>query len=575
MQKNSVILGINYGLNDSGAALLVGNRLVAAAEEERFNREKHTRKFPKGSIDYCLREAGLSIEDITDVAYYWNTQGRFFDRVKLHGTQVLRRLPRPDKLFSYIRGLYRGREFYDVGDMLFPKKTLTRHYPSHAHNYDLVTLNHHHTHAACAYYHSGFENAAVLVVDGSGEIESISLYEGKGGKLRLVDANFLPDSLGVFYGALTEFLGFKKFDSEYKVMGLAAYGEPKYLEEMRSILRYKSGLRVSLWDYAFAFQYGSQTWFGQGFEKLFGPARKDGDPLTQREKDIAASGQKLLEEILIEISRYSMKKIGTDYLCMAGGVALNCSANGKIHDTLKPKGFFVHPASHDGGTAVGAALWLANEKYGVSKFAGALPYLGPEFSDQEIEAVLQKYKGKFSVSRPENLEKEGAAKLAQGLVGCRFSGRMELGPRALGNRSIIADPKNVSIRDEINVKVKLREEFRPFAPSCLEEDFDRYFEGIKDPYMVFTQRVTPRAETDLPAIVHTDRTARVQVVTENMNPGYYRLIKEFKKLSGYGVILNTSFNIQEPIVCSPEDAMNTFNQSTIDFMLIGPYLVSR
>lgn len=568
------VLGISYGLNDSAAALVVDGKIIASTEEERFNREKHTKNFPFHSIKYVLSEAGITLNEVTDVAYYWNTTGRIKERLFLHGKELLLRTGSPKKFFRYLTGLLKDRSGYQVQDMLFPRRALKRYFPDHHAKYKLTTENHHDTHAACTFFQSGFDRSAILIIDGSGEIECVSLYLGEGNKIRFIESQKIPHSLGVFYGGVTEYLGFKKFDAEYKVMGLASYGKPTYYSEMKSILKYKIGIYFSLDDDCFQFQYGEETWFTEKFNRIFGPTRNSNDPIEQRHKDIAASAQFLLEEVLLEMCKYCLKKLNVKKICFAGGVALNCSANGKIADKLDLDGFFVHPASHDGGTALGAALLVSSRKYDQHFKLSELPYLGPAYSNTEIESVL-KATNNIKYRLTNNVEAELAEYISQGKVCCRFNGRMELGPRALGNRSIVADPRNVSIRDDINIKVKLREEFRPFAPSCLAEDFDKYFEGAKDPYMVFTQKVKPVTLEKLPAIVHIDGTARVQIVTAELNPSYYKLISEVKKRTGHGVILNTSFNIQEPIVCSPKDALKTFCMSAIDVLAIGDFIVEH
>lgn len=568
------VLGISYGLNDSAVALIVNGKVIASTEEERFNREKHTRKFPFHSIQYVLSEAGITLNDITDVAYYWNTNGRIKERILLHGKQLLLRLNSPRKFVKYLTGLFMGRAGYEVKEMFFPRATLRRYFPDHRDNYKLTTENHHDTHAACTFLQSGFDRSAILIIDGSGELESVSLYLGESNKIHFIESQKLPHSLGVFYGAVTEYLGFKKFDAEYKVMGLASYGQPKYYDQMKSILKYKDKIYFSLNDDFFQFQYGKETWFTEKFDQTFGPTRKSDDPIEQKHKDIAASAQYLLEEVLLEMCKYALKKLNVNKLCFAGGVALNCSANGKVADKLSLDGFFVHPASHDGGTALGAALLVSSRKYDRHYEPDELPYLGPSYSNAEIESVLKKTNN-IKYRQSNNVEAELAEYIAQGKVCCRFNGRMELGPRALGNRSILADPRDISIRDKINIKVKLREEFRPFAPSCLIEDFDKYFEGVKDPYMIFTQKAKAITKEKLPAIVHVDGTSRVQVVTPELNQSYYKLISEVKKRTGHGVVLNTSFNIQEPIVCSPIDALNTFGISEMDALAIGDFIVER
>lgn len=572
-KKDIVILGLNFGLHDSSAAIFINDRIVAACEEERFNRIKHTTVFPYHAIKFVLDKANITFDQITDVAYYWNTHGRFYERFKFQFKEISKRLVNPLKLSRYLYGNVWLRTSYNIAEMMFPKATLKKYFPNEKHNYNLKTITHHDTHAACAYYPSGFNEAAIVIVDGSGELESTSLYYGKDNSIQLIERQYLPHSLGVFYGAITEYLGFQKHDAEYKVMGLASYGKPNFIDKMREILVYKGGINFELIDDYFDFQYGSSVWYSKKFVDFFGHARKQDEDINDRFKDIAASAQLRLEEVLTKVCSYSLNKLGVNNLCMAGGVALNCSANSKIAEAVKPAKFYIHPASSDAGTSLGAALWLAREKYDVRHLSLDSPFLGPDFSGDEIEKYLKRDDIRYK--KHDSVESILAKYLYDGKICCRFNGSMEWGPRALGNRSILANPSKAGVRNEINLKVKLREEFRPFAPSCLDEDFNTYFEGERNFYMLVTNKVKEITKEKLPAIVHVDNTSRVQVVTEKINPSYYRLLKEFKKLSGYGVLLNTSFNVQEPIVCTPKDAINTFCKSKMDFLCIGDYIVER
>jgi carbamoyltransferase len=574
----SVILGLNFGLHDSSASLLVDGLVVAAAEEERFSREKHTTRFPRHAIEYVVRQAGLGLRDVTDVAYYWNTQGRWGERLKHHAGQCVQRLHQPARLWRYLNGFVRSRRNDQAHEMMFPERALREHFPGAWGDFALQTLDHHRCHAASAYYPSGFERAAILIVDGSAELESTSLYLGSGGRIEPLDRQALPHSLGFFYGAATEYLGFQRNHDEYKVMGMAAYGSPTSLDTMRHIVRRTSGLGFRLDDRYFDQVYGGRYWYARSFVDTFGPPREPDAPVTQQHFDFAASVQARVEEVLVELARHALQRSGARNLCMAGGVALNCLANQRISEVLRAEGlldgFYIHPAANDAGASLGAAFELYATRTGRAPLAQTSPYLGPEFSREEVLAALQRFPH-LHAELQTDIESALADELHAGKVVCRFAGRMEWGPRALGNRSILASPARVGIRDEVNVKVKLREEFRPFAPACLAEDFDRFFQGDRNAFMLMVNRANELARQTVPAVVHFDGTARVQCVDATMNPRFHRLLAEFSKRSGFGVLLNTSFNIQEPIVCTPEQALATFSKSSMDCLALEDFLVRR
>ena len=577
-KMQSIILGLNFGLHDSSATLVVDGRVVAAAEEERFSREKHTSKFPRGAIESVVAQAGLQLSDITHAAYYWNTQGRLGERLVHHAKQCLTRLHRPHQLWRYLTGFFASRRGAGVGEMMLPGQALKRHFPGQWGDFKLQTLDHHLCHAASAYYPSGFDDAAILIVDGSAELESTSLYHGHGQAIDALERQPLPHSLGFFYGAVTEYLGFVRNHDEYKVMGMAAYGKPLHLDEVRRIVHFLGGLHFELEDEYFDQVYGGAHWYSARFPQIFGPARKPDEPITQHHFDIAASVQAHVEHILTELARHALKRTGSRNLCMAGGVALNCLANSRIIETLRKEGsldsIYIHPAANDAGASLGAALAQYVEITGLKPPADRNPYLGPSFSNEGVLEALQSKSG-LRFRKEADIESALARELFAGKVVCRFSGAMEWGPRALGNRSILANPARAEIREEVNVKVKLREEFRPFAPACMAEDFDNFFEGERNPYMLVVNRANEHARQTVPAVVHFDGTARVQCVDADFNPRFHRLLQEFKKLSGYGVLLNTSFNIQEPVVCTPAQALATFERSSMDCLAIEDYLVER
>ena len=574
----SIILGLNFGLHDSSAALLIDGRVVAAAEEERFSREKHTTKFPRHAIQFVVEQAGLQLRDVTDVAYYWNTQGRYAQRLRHHLGQCLQRLHRPTRLLRYLKGFVSSRGDADFAEMLMPQRALQKYFPGLWGAFELQTLDHHLCHAASTYYPSGFDDAAILIVDGSAELESTSLYRGRGAAIEWVERQALPHSIGFFYGAATEYLGFMRNHDEYKVMGMAAYGKPRHIDALRQVLRYAGQLRFTLDDDYFDQVYGGPHWYSSQFPAQFGPARKPQDPITDQHFDFAASVQLRTEEVMVGLARHALQRTGCRNLCMAGGVALNCLANQKIAQTLRAEGlldgYFIQPAANDAGASLGGALALYASKTGQRPAAGFSPYLGPGFSNDQVLQALEAQPG-LHFERQADIEATLARLLHQGKVVCRFAGRMEWGPRALGNRSILASPAQDSIREDVNVKVKLREEFRPFAPACLAEDFDTYFEGDKSAYMLMVNCANAQAKATVPAVVHFDGTARVQYVTEDLNPRFHRLLQEFKKCSGFGVLLNTSFNVQEPVVCTPEQAIRTFKKSSMDYLAIEDYLVQR
>lgn len=576
--RHPAVLGVNFGLHDSSATLVIDGRVVAAAEEERFSRDKHTTKFPKGAIEYCVREAGLELRDLTHVAYYWNTQGRIVERLAHHGRQCMARLHRPARLARYLSGFFASRGSADVGEMLLPAQALRRHFPHQWGRFELRTLDHHHCHAASTFYPSGLDEAAILIVDGSAELESTSLYHGRAQRIERLERQPLPDSIGFFYGAATEYLGFVRNHDEYKVMGMAAYGKPVLADELRQVVRHRGGLRFELDDDCFDQVYGGPHWYSEEFPRRFGPVRQPDDAIEQRHFDFAASVQLRTEELLVELARYALKRTGSRNLCMAGGVALNCLANRRIARTLRAEGlldhFYIQPAANDAGASLGAALAVWAAATGRRPEAAPSPYLGPSFSEEEVLAALRAQPA-ARFARHDDIEPVLAQALHDGKVCCRFSGRMEWGPRALGNRSILANPSRVEIREEVNVKVKLREEFRPFAPACLTEEFDRFFEGDRNAYMLMVNGANDLARATVPAVVHFDGTARVQCVTSDLNPRFHRLLVEFKKRSGFGVLLNTSFNIQEPIVCTPEHAIATFLRSSMDVLALENYIVER
>jgi carbamoyltransferase len=592
------ILGISAFYHDSAACLLNDGKIVAAAQEERFTRKKHDAGFPTHAIQYCLKEAGIAAKDIDNVVFYEKPFVKFERLLETY----LAFAPKGFTSFAKAMPVW-------IKDKLFQKSALIKELKSTLdESVDwrerLLFSEHHLSHAASAYYPSPFESAAVLTLDGVGEWTTTSLAIGKGSDLQVVKEIHFPHSLGLLYSAFTYYTGFKVNSGEYKVMGLAPYGEPRYADLIREklITVAEDGsfqLDMSYFDYATGL-----TMTNKKFDALFGgPPRTSEKELTQREMDLAASVQKVTEDIVLELTRGIAKETGERNLCLAGGVALNCVANGillreKIFDNI-----WIQPAAGDAGGALGAALstWYmhhSKERY-LSKERDAMKgaYLGPEFTDAEIEADLTACGARFKkLSEAEVIEEVASALADEKAVGW-MQGRMEFGPRALGGRSIIADPRSPVMQKQLNLKVKYRESFRPFAPSVLREDVAEWFEHDTDsPYMLLVADVQSdkrRAMTEeeealfgidklnvprssVPAITHVDYSARIQTVHTDTNPKYHAVISKFKEKTGCPLVVNTSFNVRgEPIVCTPTDAFKCFMGTEMDVLAVGNYVLYK
>ena len=587
------ILGISAFYHDAAAALLDGDRIVAAAQEERFTRKKHDANFPKHSIEYCLEEAGLTFEDIDHIAFY---DKPFLKFERLLETYVAF-APRGFKSFRVAIPLWLREKLFQKNLLGTELGLMSKDGVSPASK--LLFSEHHLSHAASAFYPSPFEEAIVLTMDGVGEWATTSVAHGKGNKLEVLREIHFPHSIGLLYSAITYYTGFKVNSGEYKVMGLAPYGMPKYKKLiMDHLIDVKPDgsfrLDQSYFDYCTGLKMTNRK-----FAALFGqPVRNADEPLTQFHMDIAASIQAVTEEVLLRMARSLRQEFEIPNICLAGGVALNCVANGKL---LLEKIFdrvWVQPAAGDAGGALGAALATRYLNFGVSRrvdpdkpdgMQGS--YLGPEFKQTEIEERLKNVGGVFETPGDEELYVRTARDLADEKAIGWMQGRMEFGPRALGNRSIIGDPRSPSMQKTLNLRVKYRESFRPFAPSVLREDVNKWFELDSDsPYMLIVsdvkeerRRTMNEAEkklfgieklnvprSDIPAVTHVDYSARVQTVHKDTNPRYHDLISEFKRQTGCSVIVNTSFNVRgEPIVCTPEDAFRCFMGSDIEVLVVG------
>ena len=592
------ILGVSAFYHDSAACLLKNGDILAAAQEERFTRKKHDAGFPVHAIQYCLAEAGIAADELANVVFYEKPFIKFERLLETY----LAFAPKGFKSFSKAMPLW-------IKDKLFQKSLLVKELRRVLGDYvnwqeRLLFSEHHLSHAASAFYPSPFESAAILTLDGVGEWTTASVALGRGRDLRVLKEIHFPHSLGLLYSAFTYYTGFKVNSGEYKVMGLAPYGEPKYAELIREklIKVVDDGsfqLDMSYFDYATGL-----TMTNKKFDSLFGgPPRTSETALTQREMDLAASVQKVTEDVVVQIARGVAKETGEQNLCLAGGVALNCVANGillreKIFDDI-----WIQPAAGDAGGALGAAFsaWHLHHEQerlassGRDAMKGS--YLGPEFSDNDIEASLLACGAKFKrLSEVELIDKVAAALAQEKAIGW-MQGRMEFGPRALGDRSIIADPRSPRMQKQLNLKVKYRESFRPFAPSVLSEDVADWFEHDGDsPYMLMVadlqkdkRRVMTAEEESLfgidklnvprstvPAITHVDYSARIQTVHQDTNPRFHALISKFKEETGCPLVVNTSFNVRgEPIVCTPTDAFRCFMGTELDVLAIGNFFLLK
>ncbi len=550
------IFGINSYAHDSSAALVTEDgRVIAAAEEERFTRKKHTGDFPQQAIGFCLKYAGLEWRDISQVAFSFDPWLQFRKRILY-------------SLRTFPKSLQFGRHSSALFQPFFLKQKLPGKFRLHF-------VNHHQAHAASTFFTSSFERSAILTVDGAGEWATTVLSKGEGNKITPLEEINYPHSLGFLYGAITQFLGFRPCYDEGKVMALAAYGHPTFTKQFEKLIHLNPDGNFRLDLQYFEFQWGSTCWYSRKMSELLGPSRKVGDPLEARHYDLAATLQAVIEKALLGLARRIHQLTGLDDLCLAGGVALNCTANGMLLKESPFKRIFVQPASGDGGTSLGAALWVAHQRLKSRKGETAHTYLGPDFNDPEIETAL--LNGRLAYQRIGEIEDRVAELLSEGKNIGWFQGRMEFGPRALGARSILADPRDGTKRDYLNKKIKARESFRPFGPSVLEEDAHEVFEiGQKSPFMLFATQVRSKIKSLIPAVVHQDGSSRIQTVSKESSPRYWKLIQAFKKRTGIPLILNTSFNLKdEPIVCRPQDAVNSFQKSELDYLAIGSFLARR
>jgi carbamoyltransferase len=554
------VLGINCYLHDSSAALIQDGRIAFAAEEERFSRIKKDARFPKLAIRAALEHGGIEFGDLDAVAFGWNRGGvtpLHTLRSTLTGKLPFSMRYAADSLLSCVLEIYRGNG----------QRNLETHFGRPPR---LFHIDHHDAHAWSTYALSGFDEALVIVLDGRGAFQATSMYLGQGGRLRPIKTIAYPNSLGSFYEAFTDLLGFQRHEDEWKVMGLAAYGQPTY--DLGDALRLCPG----------GYRVNSHLVCGDRWRDLnrmvqrYGPRRVPELRITDADQNFAASVQRALEQAIFAVVADGIRRTGCRRICLAGGVAMNSKANGNLLASGLVEDLFVQPAATDDGTALGAALAVyAAVGASVPRYRLTEVYLGPEFSNAEIGTVLDTYRLRSTYC--EDVEAVVAGLLAEGHIVGWFQGRMEFGPRALGNRSILADPRRAEMKDRLNACVKFRKGWRPFAPSCLAEAAGDYFEGCTGaPFMVLTFTVRPEKQRQIPAVTHADQTARVQTVTQEANPRYWRLLKAFEQRTGVPVLMNTSFNLRgEPIVCTPKDAIRTFYSSGLEFLVMGNYVLAK
>ena len=600
------ILGISAFYHDSGAAIIKDGKIIAAAQEERFTRKKQDASFPVNAVKFCLQYAGTNLNDLDAIVFYDKPLLKFERLLETYYSFV------PKGFASFVVAIPTWlKEKLFLKKLIFDELKKVEEYDKK--NIKLLFPEHHLSHAASAFYPSNYDKAAILTLDGVGEWATASICLGEGKEISILKELKFPHSLGLLYSAFTYFLGFKVNSGEYKLMGLAPYGNPnsKEVKEYISIIKkelieIKSDGSIWLNQNYFNYATGLRMVHDKKWEKLFGFPRRDAESeLEQKHCDLGLAIQVITEEVVILMAKEAKRITGADYLCMAGGVALNCVANGKLEKENIFKEVYIQPAAGDAGGALGAALAAYHIYFGkereldtskIDAMDGS--YLGPEFSDLDVDLMARKYEAKYTLySSFDELTHDVAKYLVEGNAIGWMQGRMEFGPRALGGRSILGDARNSEMQKKLNLKIKYRESFRPFAPSVLAEDCAEYFEHEgTSPYMLLVHPVKedrrkslpenyselPLKEklyhlrSDIPSITHIDFSARIQTVHKETNPKYWELINAFKKQTGYGLVVNTSFNVRgEPIVCTPEDAYRCFMRTEMDYLVVGNHVFKK
>ncbi len=579
-----IIIGVNAYHGDASACLLKDGRLIAAAEEERFRRIKHWAGFPSEAIRYCLDEAGATLADVGHVALNSDPRANLWRKAWF----ALRHRPDPRLILNRLANRRRRLSIEEALGTAFPA-------PAFAGRVHFV--EHHLAHLASAFLVSPFEEAVTVSVDGFGDFASAAWGLGHGTAVDVTGRVYFPHSLGIFYQAMTQYLGFPHYGDEYKVMGLAPYGEPRYLDKLRGIvhLRTDGSFRLNLDYFRHVREKVEYTWdsgapavgtlYTEALEQLFGPGRKQAEPLTQYHRDLARSVQAMYEEAFFHLVNTLHGQYGQPALALAGGCAMNSVANGKVYRNTPYQRVYVQSAAGDAGGAIGAAMVAWHRANGtVRSEAMTHAYWGPQFSDNEIEQLLQERRGQIlaqgcqitQIHDEDELCRRTAQAVADGMVVGWFQGRMEWGPRALGNRSIVCDPRRADMKDILNLKIKRRESFRPFAPSVLREAVPAWFETDDDvPFMMQVFQIRAEKRPLIPAVTHVDGSGRLQTVDRNANPRYHRLIEAFSRLTGVPMVLNTSFNENEPVVCRPVEALDCFLRTKMDVLVLGGWVIDR
>jgi len=566
---SSKILGVQAFFPDSSACLVVDGKIVAAVQEERLTRQKRTRAFPHQSIDYCLKNQGLQLKDIDCVAFPINPAIYLEQHSAVQSNQLRYRGEAWYSIMSHLMSINPGQLASGEASQLVTLKDGSK--------INVQFIEHHLAHAAMAYYLSGVNRAAILSIDGFGEKDCILFAKANENKIEPFFKQEFPHSLGCFYLTITEFLGFMPNSDEWKVMGASSYGKPDtYYDQLLALFEFKEqGFELDL-NYFNFYNFHRPLNYSSKLIELLGEPRKPGDPISERYFNIAAAAQKVTETVVFKLAQQLYQKTGIDHLCYSGGVAMNSVCNGKILDNTSFADIYIPFSPDDSGGSIGAALYAYHhieQKPLVKKVT--TNYLGPKFSDKETQDELDKFGLNYQLST--DIVRETAQLIAEGNIVGWFQGALEFGDRALGNRSILADPRRNEMKDVVNTKIKFREEFRPFAPSILTEYVNDYFEGAQTTN--FMEKVYPikeRMRNEIPAVVHVDGTGRLQTVSKENNPLYYALIKDFHNRTGIPIVLNTSFNLKgEPIVCTVKDAVRTFYTCGMDILVVGNYVIKK
>ena len=593
-----IILGINAYHGDASAAIIKDGQLLAAVEEERFNRIKHCAGFPIESIRYCLDVAGIEIKDVDHIGISRDPSAHLHKKILYAATRAAKNLggagrgkeqPGEKPKSGFIGSV--AERFANAAKVRDLKNELTQLLGAGKGDIQATfhNIEHHKAHLASSFFISPFDKAALLSIDGFGDFISTMWAVGDDKNIEILGQVEYPHSTGILYTATTQYLGFPYYGDEGKVMGLAPYGKPNYIEEFRNIIRTEEGGRFRLnLDYFRHHAEGvDMSWdagspkigriFSDEFVKTFGPAREPGEPLTDKHRDIAFSMQTRLEEVFFHTLNHLQEKTGLTDLGLSGGVAYNSVMNGKILLNTKFRRVYIQPAAGDSGTAIGVCYYIHNAILRNDRgFVMEGAYTGPEFSDDEIRTELEKAHLSFEKYSDAEVTEQAAKDIAAGAVMGWFQGRMEFGPRALGNRSIVVDPRRADMKEILNERIKKREPFRPFAPSILEEHVGEYFEQTHPaPTMLMVYQVREDKRSAIPAVTHVDGSGRLQTVSSAVNARYYQLISDFYKLTGVPVVLNTSFNENEPIVCTPKQAIDCFLKTRMDVLYLGNYAVRR